>query len=259
MAKRTRAAGSAGRRTNRAGEHIQRKEKNRSGTFFLWLQAIVSIILMIVILMLDMLPMKYLALAALVLLFLWCITFTSQAARKKKGTSGKVYSFLITCVLLVGTYYIAETNNMIAAITGGTTRVDKMAVAVLKDDYAQTIEDAADYNFGIQFRQGGDNIQTAMTNLQEELGAELTVTDCGSVQGQAADLFAGNVDAIIYNEKEVISAGRTDDISLTEGASRGWGWLCSKGADFIQTDWTTELLQFLKSGNKKRLNTRVGK
>lgn len=200
MAKRTRAAGSAGRRTNRAGEHMQRNEKNRSGTFFLWLQAIVSIILMIVILMLDMLPMKYLALAALVLLFLWCITFTSQAARKKKGTSGKVYSFLITCVLLVGTYYIAETNNMIAAITGGTTRVDKMAVAVLKDDYAQTIEDAADYNFGIQFRQGGDNIQTAMTNLQEELGAELTVTDCGSVQGQAADLFAGNVDAIIYNE-----------------------------------------------------------
>ena len=67
------------------------------------------------------------------------------------------------------------------------------------------------------------------------------------------------MNAIIYNEKEVISAGRTDDISLTKGASCGWGWLCSKGADFIQTDWTTELLQFLKSGNKKRLTTRVGK
>lgn len=179
---------------------MQRKEKNRSGTFFLWLQAIVSIILMIVILMLDMLPMKYLALAALVLLFLWCITFTSQAARKKKGTSGKVYSFLITCVLLVGTYYIAETNNMIAAITGGNIRVDKMAVAVLSDDFAETIEDAADYNFGVQFRQGGDNIQTAVTGLQEELGTELTVTECDSVQDQAAKLFAGDVDAIIYNE-----------------------------------------------------------
>ena len=200
MAKRTRAASGAGRRINRTGGHVQRRERNRSGSFFLWLQAIVSIILMIVILMLNMFPVKYLALAALVLLFLWCITFTSQAVRKKKGTSGKVYSFLITCVLLVGTYYIAETNNMIAAITGGTTRVDKMAVAVLEDDYAQTIEDAADYNFGIQFRQGGDNIQTAVTNLQEELGSDLTVTDCGSVQDQAAELFAGNVDAIIYNE-----------------------------------------------------------
>lgn len=200
MAKRTRTADDAGRRKRKAGRYAQRKERNRSGSFFLWFQAIASIILMIVILMLNMLPAKYLALAALVLLFLWCITFTTQAVRKKKGTSGKVYSFLVTCILLVGAYYIAETNNMIAAITGGNTRVDKMAVAVLNDDFAETIEDASDYNFGVQFQQGGDNIQTAVTSLQEELGTELSVTECDSVQDQAAKLFAGNVDAIIYNE-----------------------------------------------------------
>ena len=202
MGKRTKAAGDARQRTNRRGRYVrkEKEDRNRSGSFFLWLQAIVSILLMLVLLMLNMLPLKYLALAALVLLFLWCITFTSQAMRKKKGTSGKVYSFLITCVLLVGTYYIAETNNMIAAITGGSTRVDKMAVAVMDYNTAETIEDAADYNFGVQFRQGGENIQTAVTNLEKELGTELTVTECSSVQDQAAELFAGNVDAIIYNE-----------------------------------------------------------
>lgn len=200
MAKRTRTANGAGRGTNKIGRHVQRRGKNRSGTFFLWLQAIASVILMIVILMLNMLPVKYLALAAMILFFLWCITFTTQAVRRKRGTSGKVYSFLITCVLLVGTYYIVETNNMIASITGGTTRVDKMAVAVMEDDPAETIEDAMGYNFGVQFQQGGDNIQTAVTGLQEELGADLTVTECESVQDQASELFAGNVDAIIYNE-----------------------------------------------------------
>lgn len=200
MAKRTRTANGAGRGTNKIGRHVQRRGKNRSGTFFLWLQAIASVILMIVILMLNMLPVKYLALAAMILFFLWCITFTTQAVRRKRGTSGKVYSFLITCVLLVGTYYIAETNNMIASITGGTTRVDKMAVAVMEDDPAETIEDAMGYNFGVQFQQGGDNIQTAVTGLQEELGVDLTVTECESVQDQASELFAGNVDAIIYNE-----------------------------------------------------------
>lgn len=200
MAKRTRTANSAGRRMKRTDRYAQRSARNWSGVFFLWLQAIVSIILMIVILMLNMLPMKYLALAAMILLFLWCITFTTQSVRKKRGTSGKVYSFLITCVLLMGAYYIAETNNMIAAITGGNTRVDKMAVAVMAEDSAETIEDAMGYNFGVQFQQGGDNIQTAVTELQEELGTELTVTECGSVQDQAAELFAGNVGAIIYNE-----------------------------------------------------------
>ena len=200
MAKRTRTANGAGRGTNKIGRHVQRRGKNRSGTFFLWLQAIASVILMIVILMLNMLPVKYLALAAMILFFLWCITFTTQAVRRKRGTSGKVYSFLITCVLLVGTYYIAETNNMIASITGGNTRVDKMAVAVMEDNPAETIEDAMGYNFGVQFQQGGDNIQTAVTGLQEELGTDLTVTECESVQDQASELFAGNVDAIIYNE-----------------------------------------------------------
>ena len=58
---------------------------------------------------------------------------------------------------------------MLSLITGGNVRVDKMAVAVLDEDSAQTIEDAIDYNFGIQLQQGGDNIQTAVTNLQEEL------------------------------------------------------------------------------------------
>lgn len=199
MAKRRRTADTAGMMSKKGG-YSKRAGRNRLGSFFLGLQAVVSIILMIVLLMLNMLPLKYLAMAALILFFLWCITFTSQAARRKRGTTGKVYSLLVTCVLLAGTYYLAETNNMIASITGGNTRVDKMAVAVMADNSAETIEDAMDYNFGVQFQQGGDNIQTAVTNLQEELGTDLTVTECESVQDQAAQLFAGNVEAIIYNE-----------------------------------------------------------
>lgn len=45
------------------------------------------------------------------------------------------------------------------------------------------------------------------------------------------------MNAIIYNEKDVISAHRTDDRSLVEGPEAGWGWMEEHGADFIQTDW----------------------
>ena len=177
-----------------------RTRSNRLGSFCLMLQALISIIFMIVVVLLDMLPGNYLALVAMILVFLWCIAFTSQAVRKKRGTAGKIYSLLMVCVLAFGTYNIAEANNMLSMITGGNTRVDKMAVAVLADDPAETIEDAADYNFGVQFEQGGDNIQTAVTNLQEELGTTLNVTECDSVQAQAHALMNGDVDAIIYNE-----------------------------------------------------------
>ncbi len=43
--------------------------------------------------------------------------------------------------------------------------------------------------------------------------------------------------SIVYNEKAVISAYHTDDISLTDCPAKGWGWLMEKGMDFIQTDW----------------------
>ena len=191
-----------------------RSSTNRFGSFCLVLQALVSVIFMIVVVLLDMLPLNYLALIAMILVFLWCIAFTSQAVRKKKGIAGKIYSLVLVCVLALGTFNIAEANNMLSMITGGNVRVDKMAVAVRADDPAETIEDAMDYNFGVQFQQGGDNIQTAVTKLQEELGTTLEVTECDSVQDQAQALINGQVDAIIYNEAYTeLMEGWVDDFT----------------------------------------------
>ena len=191
-----------------------RSSTNRFGSFCLVLQALVSVIFMIVIVLLDMLPLNYLALIAMILVFLWCIAFTSQAVRKKKGIAGKIYSLVLVCVLALGTFNIAEANNMLSMITGGNVRVDKMAVAVRADDPAETIEDAMDYNFGVQFQQGGDNIQTAVTKLQEELGTTLEVIECDSVQDQAQALINGQVDAIIYNEAYTeLMEGSVDDFT----------------------------------------------
>ena len=55
------------------------------------------------------------------------------------------------------------------------------------------------------------------------------------------------MNAIVYNEKEVISAGHTDDISLTSDPTLGWGWLSRKKADFIQTDWLVLLKRYLET------------
>lgn len=55
------------------------------------------------------------------------------------------------------------------------------------------------------------------------------------------------VNAIVYDEAKVISAGHTDDISLTESPELGWGWLLDKHVDFIQTDWLMSIRAFLES------------
>ncbi|MBO5110449.1 MAG: glycerophosphodiester phosphodiesterase family protein [Clostridia bacterium] len=53
--------------------------------------------------------------------------------------------------------------------------------------------------------------------------------------------------SIIYNERDVISAHRTDDISLSDSPEKGWGWLMDRGMDFIQTDWLLALKHYIAS------------
>lgn len=54
------------------------------------------------------------------------------------------------------------------------------------------------------------------------------------------------VNAIVYNERDVISDGHTDDAAVTGNADFGWGWLVRKNVDFIQTDWLASLKKYLE-------------
>ena len=186
---------------NRRGrvKESKRSKRNRFGAVCIVIQTIASIALMIVLNLLGMIPLKYLILVAVLLFLFWCITLNSQVARRKKGTFGKVFSLLLTFCLFIGSYYVAEANDMISRITGGNYKVDKMIVAVRADDPAETLEDAADYTFGVQFSKGSDNMQAAVSDIQKQIGSEIQTTECDSVQTQAQQLLDGKVDAIIYN------------------------------------------------------------
>ena len=186
---------------NRRGrvKESKRSKRNRFGAVCIVIQTIASIALMIVLNLLGMIPLKYLILVAVLLFFFWCITLNSQVARRKEGTFGKVFSLLLTFCLFIGSYYVAEANDMISRITGGNYKVDKMIVAVRADDPAETLEDAADYTFGVQFSKGSDNMQAAVSDIQKQIGSEIQTTECDSVQTQAQQLLDGKVDAIIYN------------------------------------------------------------
>lgn len=55
------------------------------------------------------------------------------------------------------------------------------------------------------------------------------------------------VNAEVYDYKAVISAGLTDDASITNGPASGWGRLADMGFDVIQTDWPGLLKSYLRS------------
>lgn len=58
------------------------------------------------------------------------------------------------------------------------------------------------------------------------------------------------MNAIIYDYTEQLSGGHSDDSALTVSEDYGWGWMADKGVDFIQTDWTMMLVDYLKRTGK---------
>ena len=164
------------------------------------IQAVASVVFMIALFVLNMLPGKYLAIVAGLLLIALLIVFTSQLLSKKKGVAGKIFSVLMSVVLAVGSFYIFKANGTVSEISGGGTKVDKVVVAVLADDPAETIQDAKDYSFGVQHALKGEEIQETVGAINEELGSAIAETEYRSVQEQATALHNGDVQAIIYNE-----------------------------------------------------------
>lgn len=53
------------------------------------------------------------------------------------------------------------------------------------------------------------------------------------------------INSIVYDENAVISARHTDDSAFEIDLDHGWGWLVDHGADIIQTDWLSELKEYL--------------
>lgn len=57
------------------------------------------------------------------------------------------------------------------------------------------------------------------------------------------------VNSIIYDYKQQLTAGHSDDTALCTSLDDGWGWLVKKGYDMIQTDWPIMLKNYLSENN----------
>lgn len=163
-------------------------------------QAVASIALIVTVFMLGMLPEKYIGIIAIVLVAALAITACSQLFSRKKGIAGKVFSVLMSVILLTGTFYINKANNTIGKITGGEYKVDNMVVAVLKDDPAESIQDAKGYTFGVQYAMSGDDVKAAVAAINGEVGSDIATAEYSGIDKQAEALHNGEVQAIVYNE-----------------------------------------------------------
>lgn len=190
----------ASARKNNRNSKGNNKISRSIGLVLALIELISSIVFVVSLLFLNMLPEKYLAILSGVLLIIFLLLLLSELKAKKYGIASKILSVLMSAVLLFGSYYVTKTNSTIEEISGGDKKVDKMVVAVLKENPAETIEDAADYSFGVQYAMKGDEIRGTVSEINNKLNSEIALAEYNGLSEQAAALHDGEVDAIIYND-----------------------------------------------------------
>ncbi len=188
-----------GRNPNSKKNSGQKKNKHMVGRVLAGIQGVLSIIVLALLFIIDVVPMKFLAVGAAILVILWVFSFFSQFTR---GTHiiGKVESVILCVILAFGTYYLFITNSFLGNISGSTIKIDNIVIAVMKDDPAQSLADAADYTFGIQNATDKDNIDKTIAKVNKNLGKDITTKEYEGLQQLIDALYNGEVGAIIYNE-----------------------------------------------------------
>lgn len=185
---------------NRKAKKTDNRISKTIGFVLVGLQLAVSLVFVVSLLYLGMLPVNYLVIFGGVLAAALLLALLSQILSKKKGIAGKIFSLFITLVLGIGSFYVFKASGTVQEISGASIKLDSIVVAVPADDPADTIRDAAAYNFGVQYAMKGEEIRTTEEAIRSETGSEVLTTEFKSVREQAQALHDGSVQAIIYNE-----------------------------------------------------------
>lgn len=170
-----------------------------------------------------------------------------------------VYTLEEVLLFLKGKCYI-NVDKFWTDIPGITAMIRKCGVEKqvivktgLEEKYLQQIQQyAPDFMFLPIVRKEDTITDDLVSRGVNCIGAEILFTDesdpvCSDAYIRAMHdkgrvLFAN---AIVYDYKDVLSAGHNDDISLQGHPEQGWGWLADKGFDIIQTDWPGMVKSYL--------------
>ena len=154
----------------------------------------------------DMLPQKYfLALAgafALVAVLTGALLLPVRTGRLQCG-AGLTLSIVVFALSCVASLMILDARGTIESVVGQVSGKATVGVYVRAEDRAHTLEDAADYNFGMVFGYETEKFQEAVDAMEETLGTTLNVGQYNSADAMLEAFFGGEIDALIINSAYV--------------------------------------------------------
>lgn len=181
---------------------------------------VLSIVTIAVLLYLDVLPVLYLGLVVILLLGILLFCIYSQMKNKIR-LAGRIVAGIMCVVLLFSDFHLLKITSLLGNITDIDYTVETVAVAVLKEDPAQTLEDVKNYKMGICDTLDRENVDTAIEKWNKKLKTELNTTEYDGILHLVEALFDKKIGAIIYNpiHNDMVNEdieGFSDDIRIID-------------------------------------------
>ena len=180
---------------------IRRFQQYIPGAVITAILLICSIVTVVLLGQTQMVPAKYLIVlgAVLVALTAAICALVWTVRRRKCFVAGSILAAVVLVLFILGFFTIHHVTDALKGITGGNAEIAEVAVYVNTDDKAQTLQDAADYVFGILTEIDRENTDKTLTEIQDTLGKAVTTVEYDSLTDLIQALFNGDVGAIVMN------------------------------------------------------------
>lgn len=111
-----------------------------------------------------------------------------------------ILSLLVSAGFILSFYLMYPAVNMLHTISSDYDELANVSAYVREDDFAQTLEDAKDYNFGILSVLDRENTDDAVEKMEEKLCKTLLIREYDSITMLADALESGEIDVIVLNQ-----------------------------------------------------------
>lgn len=116
----------------------------------------------------------------------------------------------LSAIMLYASIATGSVQSALAKISGMLTEKEITAVIVLKDDPAQTINDAADYTFGYPESTDSSIMQDLCDQITQQVGDPIRTVSYTSSTALADALYSGEAGAILLNKSYISVLEKSD-------------------------------------------------
>lgn len=166
------------------------------------IQLIVSIIFMYMLYMINLVPTNYLMILGIILCALivgeYFLIFYKKS-KSKRSIITQILSFLLSCAMAVGSFYIYKMGSVVDLLTMETFQQRAISVIVMKDSQIRNEKQLPNHQVGYISTIDSETMNYTVNEIDQSVG-HIELTDYKDFDELMTALYNQKVDAIILDE-----------------------------------------------------------